>query len=124
MDRKIKVRIGQLEIPAELNDSRIAGLIWEKLPLEASGNTWGEEIYFPVPVKTRLDNPRDKVAIGDLGYWPEGPAFCIFFGPTPISKGEEIKPAGSVEIVGRLSIVPLGLKKVAAGETVILERDE
>jgi len=123
MEKAIKIKIGKLEIPARLNDSRIAGLIWEILPVKAVLNTWGDEIYFNIPVKAKPDNPKEIVELGDLGYWPEGPAFCIFYGMTPVSRGDEIKPASSVEIVGKLEDVPQGLKKVASGETIILERD-
>ena len=119
--RKIKIKIGQFESAALLNNSKIAGLILDVLPIQASVNTWGEEIYFDIPVKAKIENPREVVEIGDLGYWPEGRAFCIFFGQTPVSSPDEIKPASSVEIVGRVSGNPEEFKKVSAGETIILE---
>ena len=122
MKREIKIKTGEVEVKAQLNDSKIAGLIWEALPIKASLNTWGEEIYFSIPVKAKLDNPQDVVEKGDLGYWPEGPAFCIFFGPTPASTKDEIKPASSVEIVGKVLGNPEEFKKVGSRGTVILEK--
>ena len=122
MERKVKIKIGAVEVPAQLNDSKIAGLIWDRLPISASVNTWGEEIYFPIPVKEkRLENPKEVVELGDLGYWPEGHAFCIFFGLTPISSPDEIRPASGVEIVGRVEGNVEEFKKVTSGETIILE---
>jgi uncharacterized protein len=78
---------------AELNDSKIAALIWEALPLSAAASTWGDEIYFAIPVKIGLENAVSVVQKGDLAYWPEGRCFCIFFGITPASTETEIKPA-------------------------------
>ena len=122
MKRKIKITAGEVEALAQLNDSEIAGLIWETLPISTSANTWGDEIYFPIPVTAKLENPVEVVGKGDLGYWPEGKSFCIFFGPTPISSGDEIKPASSVEIVGKLSGNPEEFKKIGSGETITLEK--
>ena len=92
MERKIKIKARKIEVLAQLNDSGIAGLILETLPISASVNTWGDEIYFTIPITAKLENPVDTVEKGDLGYWPEGKCFCIFFGPTPISSENEIKP--------------------------------
>jgi len=122
MEKKIKIKAGKVEVLAQLNDSKIAGLIWEALPISASTNTWGDEIYFSIPVTAKLENPIEAVEKGDLGYWPEGKSFCIFFGLTPISSKDEIKPASSVEIVGKLSGNPEKFKKVESGETIILEK--
>ena len=73
------------------------------MPLNASFNTWGDEIYFTIPVETDLDETaREEVEIGDLGYWPTGKAFCIFFGPTPMSTEGKIIPASAVNIIGRI----------------------
>ena len=108
---------------AELNESKTASLIWDALPIEAKVNTWGDEIYFSIPVKAELDDPREVVEKGDLGYWPQGPAFCIFFGPTPISKGEEIRPASGVNLVGHLLGDSQEFKKVSSGERIILEKE-
>jgi len=88
---------------AELNESPTARKIAAVLPFQASFNTWGDEIYFSVPVNSRLDETaKEEVELGEIGYWPSGNAFCIFFGPTPMSQGERIIPASAVNIVGRV----------------------
>ena len=69
-----------------------------------------------------LENGQEVVNLGDLGYWPEGNAFCIFFGPTPVSKGNEIRPASAVNIFGRVTADPKVFQKVKRGEPVTIER--
>jgi hypothetical protein len=123
MKKEIKIKTDQIEVQAELNNSKIANLIWQTLPIKAKLNTWGEEIYFTIPVKAKIDNPQEVVEKGDLGYWPDGPAFCIFFGQTPISTKDEIKPASAVEIVGKINGDADEFKKVSSG-TIILEKIE
>lgn len=122
MGKKIRIKSGELGLIAELNESKVAGLIWDALPIQANFNTWGDEIYFAIPVKTGLENPVDVVEVGDLGYWPEGHAFCIFFGPTPISSEGQIRPASSVELVGKLCGNPEEFKKASSGQVIILEQ--
>lgn len=100
--RLIKIKIGETEIEAELNQSKTATLVWEALPFEGRGQTWGQEIYFRIPVDASLENPKRVVEPGDIGYWPTGNAFCIFFGPTPASKGDEIVPASPVDVIGKV----------------------
>jgi len=92
------------------------------LPLEAKAETWGDEIYFGIPVRAEADGAKEVVALGDLAYWPPGHAFCIFFGPTPASHGNEIRPASPVNVVGRVSGDATVFKKVRAGARVTLER--
>lgn len=122
MERKIRIKSGDVSVLAELNDSKIAGLIWDILPIQAEVSTWGDEIYFSIPVNSSIENPKDVVEKGDLGYWPEGPAFCIFFGKTPISSEDEIRPASSVEVIGRVCDNPDEFKKVGFGKKITLER--
>ena len=120
--KKIKIRVDKIEMLAELNDSQTAKLIWDALPIEGTANTWGEEIYFSIPVKAPVENPKSVVNMGDLGYWPPGNAFCIFFGKTPTSTETEIRPASPVCVVGKLCGNPKEFRKVEAGETIILEK--
>ena len=112
------------EVQAELTDENpeTAKAIWEALPLEARANTWGDEIYFSIPVNIEAENPKAVVDLGDLGYWPPGNAFCIFFGPTPMSRGDEIRPASPVNVFGRVIGDPKVFKAVRGGEKVKLER--
>jgi len=112
------------EVQAELSEEnpRTARAIWEALPIEARANTWGDEIYFSIPVDVGAENPKEIVEMGDLGYWPPGNAFCIFFGPTPASRGDEIRPASPVNVVGCVLGDPMVFKRVRGGERVTLER--
>ncbi len=122
MPRRIRINAGAVSLLAELNDSPTAGAIYSALPLAAAAQTWGEEIYFPIPVAAKLeDTAVDVVAVGDLGYWPTGRAFCIFFGPTPASRGEEIRPASAVNLVGRVLGDAGAFRTVEEGELVRLE---
>ena len=123
MEKKIKIRAGSVEAEAVLNDSLTAKNIWEALPIEARANTWGDEIYFAIPVKAPLEKTaQELVEAGDLGYWPSGNAFCIFFGPTPMSRGKEIRPASAVNVIERVSEDAKVFKKVPSGAKVRLEQ--
>ena len=121
--KRIVIKAGQVEARAELNESATAGAIWQALPIEGSANTWGEEIYVRIPVSHNLEtDARELVQLGDLAYWPQGEAFCIFFGATPISDIGEIRPASAVNIVGQLLDDPKGFLSVASGISVRIER--
>jgi hypothetical protein len=123
MGKKIRILVNDLKVEAELNESKTAQLIWEALPVEAKAALWGEEIYFAIPVKTGLEmGSREVVLAGELGFWPTGHAFCIFFGPTPASRGEEIRAASSVNIIGKVLSDPNVFLKVKDGAKVTLQR--
>ena len=123
MGKKIRILVSDLKVEAELNESKTAQLVWEALPIEAKGNLWGEEIYFSIPVRTGLEaGSREVVSPGELGYWPTGHAFCIFFGPTPASQGNEIRAASAVNIIGKVLGDPKAFLKVKDGAKVTLER--
>ena len=109
---------------ATLDGSRTARSIWDALPIEAAAQTWGDEIYFRIPVALSEGDAREVVARGDLGYWPPGQAFCIFFGPTPASRGDEIRPASAVNVFGHVDGDATAFKTVRAGARVRLERTE
>jgi len=104
MERKIKIVAAGVTAEAMLiPDNPTADAVWDALPLESTCNLWGDEIYFTIPVSRGLDrDAKEIVEKGNLGYWPEGQAFCIFFGPTPISRGGAIKPASAVNIFGNI----------------------
>ena len=117
----ILIEAGPVVMEATLHDSPTGRALFEALPLETQAQTWGDEIYFGVPVVRRLDETAvDTVSSGDLGYWPTGKAFCIFFGPTPISGPGEIRPASAVNLVGRIQGQPEVFQKVKPGDTVRL----
>jgi len=125
MDRKIKIKAGNVEADAGLNDSPTAQKIWEALPIEARANTWGDEIYLAIPVKAPLEKTaQELVQVGDLGYWPTGNAFCIFFGPTPMSRGDEVRPASAVNVIGKVAGDAKVFKKVPSGAKVRIEKRE
>ncbi len=122
MAKRIKIIAGDVEAFAQLNDTDLAQTIWEALPFEASASTWGDEIYFEIPVKLGNEVPQETVELGDLGYWPPGSAMCIFFGPTPMSQGDEIRPASPVTVWGKLEGDPTVFKAVASGANVVVEK--
>ena len=123
MEKKIRILVSNLKAEAELNESKTAQMIWEALPIEAKANLWGEEIYFSIPVKTGQEKgAREVVSLGELGYWPPGHAFCIFFGPTPASRGDEIRAASAVNIIGKVLSDPKVFLKVKDGAKIILEK--
>ena len=125
MPTAITIHFGDVVIAAELDENPTATLIEEALPIESEVNRWGEEIYFPIPVEAELDDTaRDVVERGELGYWPEGRALCIFFGPTPASKGDEIRPASAVNIVGRIKGDHTVLRTIREGTTVHVEKEQ
>ena len=120
--KRIKISATPVVVEAELNESQTAQQIWEALPIEARGNTWGDEIYFSIPVDAETDNAQAVVEMGELAYWPPGTAFCIFFGPTPMSQGSEIRPASPVNVVGKIIGEPTAFKQVSDGTVVKIEK--
>jgi hypothetical protein len=119
---KIAIRIGDVSVKAELNDTVTARKIAEILPFTSSFSTWGEEIYFTIPVSSGLDeSAKERVDPGDLGYWPTGKAFCIFFGPTPMSGPGEIVPASAVNIVGKVTEDPKKFIEVMGMDNITVE---
>jgi hypothetical protein len=90
------------------------------LPVKGRVNLWGDEIYFSIPLRLKLEAGQELVSIGDLGYWPDGNAFCIFFGPTLVSQGDEIRPASPVTVFGKVIGDATVFKKVAAGTKIIV----
>jgi len=121
--KKIVIKAGTVEMEAELNDSTTAEAIRRELPITGSVNRWGEEIYFRIPVSCDLEQgARDVLELGEVGYWPPGRAFCIFFGRTPVSAPGEIRAASAVTVVGRVLGDPKNFLKVLDGETIRLEK--
>lgn len=121
-ERKITITVGAVTASAELNDTDAAARIWNALPIDASANTWGDEIYFSIPVQLEEEDGRDIVELGDLGYWPPGSAFCIFYGPTPLSRGDEIRPASPVTVIGRVDGDASVFKRASHGDPVRIDR--
>ena len=122
--KKITITTEDLKVDASLNDGKTAQKIWGALPIEGKVNTWGDEIYFSITVNVELENAKAVVSEGDLGYWPPGNAFCIFFGLTPASQGDEIRPASPVNIFGKIIGDAKVFKKVSSGAKIIIEKGE
>ena len=121
--KRIKITAGNITLEATLADTACAEMIWNVLPLSIKINTWGDEIYFSIPIHHELDaTARDIVEVGDLGYWPDGPAFCIFYGHTPISTDKEIRPASAVNIIGKVIGDPTSLRTVPPGSKITIEQ--
>ncbi len=125
MQRKVIISSDRVEVKGMLSDSATADAIWNKLPFTSEVNTWGDEIYFTVPVRTALeDSAREVVEKGDIGYWPSGSAFCIFFGPTPVSRQGEIRAAGKVNVFGKIEGDTSVLKEIAQGSKIIVKKED
>jgi len=121
--RKITIRSGELTATATLKANETADAIWNAMPIKGHANTWGDEIYFSIPVDVAsAKDARDVVEIGELGYWPPGNAFCIFFGRTPASHGSEPRAASPVNVFGRIEGDATVFKKARSGAKVTIER--
>ncbi|MGI6083000.1 MAG: cyclophilin-like fold protein [Limnochordia bacterium] len=121
-ERRITITAGSVSVSAVLNDSKTADAIWDALPLEVRGNRWGDEIYFGIPVRLGSDDPQEVVDVGDLAYWPPGHAFCIFWGPTPASRGNEVRPASPVNLFGKIEGDATVFSAVRSGVKVRVEK--
>ena len=123
--KKIIIETGNIKLSAGLNDSQTAEAIYDLLPLSGSANVWGEEIYFSIPlhVDQSLD-ARQELNVGDLGFWPAGDKFCIFFGPTPVSTNEMPRSYSPVNVFGKITGDAAALKKVSSGDEVRIKKEE
>ena len=113
------------KVVAELlegENTKTSEALWSALPIEGSANRWGDEIYFGISVTVGLEEAQQTVDVGDIGYWPPGKAFCIFFGPTPASKGKEPCAASPVNVFAKIVGDPLVFRKVKDGDKVRIER--
>ncbi len=120
---KITITAGNVCLPAELNNNSTAQQIAAALPIEGRANIWGDEIYFEIPVIVDQEpDARAEVEVGELGYWPVGHAFCIFFGPTPVSTDEKPRAYSPVNILGRVLGNVTELKGTSTGTTVKIEK--
>jgi hypothetical protein len=116
---RIRFEIGSVSLDAELLDTPTARAIVAALPITSSALTWGEEVYFDVPVKVaREKDARAVVAPGEIAYWPEGPAIAIGFGRTPISKSDETRLASPCNVFARALSDVKALGKIKAGAKI------
>ncbi|MGB9677048.1 MAG: cyclophilin-like fold protein [Candidatus Ratteibacteria bacterium] len=119
---EVKIKFEKEEIECEIFETELGKKIIENLPFNSKARLWGKEIYFEIPVSSEIKNPKNEVEKEDIGYWPDGKCMCLFFGPTPISKGDKIIPASSVEIIGKIKSDLKILEKIKSGEKIIVER--
>lgn len=121
--KKIILSVKEITLEAELNNSKTTEKVWELLPIEGRVNTWGDEIYFSIGEKIALEaGASEVVSMGDLAYWPPGEAFCIFFGTTPASQGDDIRAASAVNVFGKIIGDVKALKKVSSGERILVKK--
>ena len=122
-DRRIRIRAGAVTVTATLDDSPTADAVWEALPITGQVQTWGDEIYFSIPVEAaEADNAQATVDKGAVAYWPPGSALCLFWGPTPMSCGDEIRPASPVNVLGTMEGDPTVLGRAPYGAEIVVER--
>ena len=126
MSEKIKIYTKSSgEVSAEIlleKNPKTAKAILDALPILAKVNKWGDEIYFRISVTLPEENAQLDVEIGDLGYWPQGNGFCIFFGRTPISTSDKPKAASPVNVFGRILENPVMFRKIKSGEEIRIEK--
>ncbi len=119
---KIKISSKNAYATAELNNSKTAKAVYDALPVEGAANKWGDEIYFVIPVILNTEpDAKEVVDAGDVAYWPEGSCFCIFWGRTPASKGNEIRAASKVNVFGKIKNANI-FSKVKNGDLIVLEK--
>lgn len=119
--KRILIQFDEFSLQARLNDTPTAEELWKQLPLESQVNTWGDEIYFEIPMNMPEEpDSREIVEVGDLGYWPVGKAFCIFFGPTPVSTDQRPRAYSPVNIIGEILGDSQALRAVKDHEKVKL----
>jgi uncharacterized protein len=120
---RIVITVGPITLTAELNDSPTAQEIWRQLPLQSTASIWGDEIYFEIPVDmAQASDARADVEIGTLAYWPVGRAFCIFYGPTPVSTGAKPRAYSPVNVIGQVIGDAHQLRGVTHGTSVRVAR--
>lgn len=122
-ERQIEISAGDVIVTAVLNDSDTADELWASLPITARAQTWGDEIYFSIPVNVEeAADSQETVEMGAVAYWPPGSALCLFWGPTPMSAPGEIRPASAVNVMGLIDGDPTVLGGVADGTEVVVAR--
>jgi uncharacterized protein len=118
--KKINILVGKFDIKVELNETKTARELLGILPISSNVNRWGDEIYFSIPLKADIENGVEEVDIGTVAFWPPGNALCIFFGKTPVSRGDKPQAASPVTIIGNIVNIEIikQLKEIRDGEKI------
>lgn len=114
-------RAGSVFVELTGRNPRTVEALKRVLPFESRARKWGDEVYFETPAVAGEEEASELVNVGDVAYWPPGRALCLFFGPTPISRSGEIKPASPVNVIGRVVEGLDALRRVVDGERVRVE---
>lgn len=115
---KIRIKAGCIEAIAELNNTNTAFAVFDALPFDSVAHRWGDEVYFEIPLELELEDGREVLEAGDVAYWPSGKSMCVFFGPTPSSKGNEIRAYSAVSVFGRITGDAEIFRAVEEGERI------
>ena len=122
MPTRIKISWAKGETFGVLDDTPTAKKLLDALPCGSSANTWGEEVYFSVPVHTELEpSAKQVVPAGTICFWVQGDSLAIPFGPTPVSQGDECRLVTRVNVLGKLEGDPKVLKSVQGGDEIRIE---
>ena len=123
MNTRIRISWPQNELAATLRDTPTVKKLLAALPCESSAQTWGDEVYFSVPVNSALEkDARQVVEPGTVCFWVEGRSLALPFGPTPVSEGDECRLVARVNILGKIDFDAKKLKTVKAGDRVRVEK--
>jgi len=119
---RIKISWPNGSVTATLDDTPTAQKLVAALPCESSASTWGDEVYFSLPVKAKLEpGARQVVDPGTVCFWVQGSSLALPFGPTPVSEGDECRLVTAVNILGKLEGNPRTLAKVRDGDRIKVE---
>ena len=120
--RRIAIAADGINIIAKLNQSVTADTLWNALPITGAAQIWGDELYFSTPVDAPDENGQETVDKGAVAYWPPGQALCLFWGPTPMSRGDEIRPASAVNVIGHIEGEPEKLSEIPDGSEITVRQ--
>jgi hypothetical protein len=118
----IRLNVGGVDLVGTLDSSPLTAKLLKLLPYEATGESWGKEVYFPVRLMMENPEPVTEVRVGDIAYWPDGPDLCIFFGPTPKSMGDAPVTASPVTVIGSFQFAPEDFDRIQRGRNGIAVR--
>lgn len=119
---QIRIKWSGGELTGTLEDTPTSRKLVEALPCTSSANTWGEEVYFSVPIDVKLEpNARQVVDPGTICFWVQGSSLALPFGPTPISQGDECRLVTAVNILGKLDGDPELLSSIRDGDQITVE---